>query len=202
MRARDRRRRGDGDHDGRDNGGALHPHSEATGSAGRAIRAVSCARGTARPALGGRARTHGRRPARGRRGPRRTRPRTRGDPGRRGSRRSGRPAPRRARRGPAPNASPGAERHGRDRPHEPRPRAAVHRLRSSTPLDAGRGYSNLEYDLAEGAAWLAAGSRRGDPAPADRRRGAHSSSTTTRRRCCSRSPRSPKAARCSSRAAS
>ena len=63
------------------------------------------------------------------------------------------------------------------------------------------GYSNLEYDLSSGPAARARITLRrccaGSPAPRPR-----SSSTTTRPRCCSRSPRSPRAARSSSRAAS
>ena len=38
-------------------------------------------------------------------------------------------------------------------------------------VETARGYSNLELDLRDGDARLAAGSRRRDPAPADRRRG-------------------------------
>ena len=80
-------------------------------------------------------------------------------------------------------------------------RAPLPAPRLERVAEVARGYSNLEYDLADGAR----GSRQDHVAAILRRlTGAErrSSSTTTPRRCCSRSPRSPKGARCSSRAAS
>ena len=113
------------------------------------------------------------------------------------SRRRSPSSPRRGR----PSLAARAQRHRRPDPHQPRPRAA-RAAALDRVVEVGGGYSNLEYDLDAGARGsrqdhLAGAARAGSPAP--RRR---SSSTTTRRPCCSRSPPSPRAARCSSRAAS
>ena len=50
-----------------------------------------------------------------------------------------------------PQASAGAQRHRRDRAHQPRPRAARRAARSRRWPRVARGYSNLEYDLDGGA---------------------------------------------------
>ena len=91
--------------------------------------------------------------------------------------------------------APRAERDGRDRAHEPRPGAA----RRGGARARGRGRraatrtSSRPRARARAARARITSRRSCGGSPAPRRR---SSSTTTRRRCCSRSPRSPRAARC------
>ena len=109
-------------------------------------------------------------PARGRRGAARARAGARGDPRRRRARRPDAARCAQSSRARAAAPAPRHQRDRRDRAHEPRPRAA--RRRGDRARRGGRARllePRVRPEL--GRARLAAGSHRGHPAPAHRRRG-------------------------------